>query len=112
MQAKAKINFKENEIMTKWEQFSEQELYDMVQNSTSYAQVAQQIGYQGGSGTARVKDMIEHYGFDISHFKGQGWNKDNFDYSRFRYGNNIKSAKALDAIIALRGRKCERCQNE
>ena len=53
--------------------------------------------------------MIDDLDLDISHFTGQGWNKDNFDYSRFRYGNKIKSRNALQAIIALRGHKCENC---
>ena len=56
-----------------------------------------------------MKDMINQLDLDISHFTFQGWNKDNFDYSRFIYGKKIRSANMLDAIIALRGRKCECC---
>ena len=36
-------------------------------------------------------------------------NKNIFDYSRFTYGKKIKSSQAIDAIIALRGHKCEVC---
>lgn len=96
--------------MKKWEQFSKEELEQFVKNSYSYAQVCEKVGYVGGSGTRLIKEMIEYYHFDISHFKGQGWNKDNFNYERFRYGNNIKSAEAIDAIIALRGHQCESCK--
>lgn len=55
--------------------------------------------------------MIKILHLDVSHFKGQGWNKDNFDYSRFKYGNNIKAANALLALVNLRGHKCEQCGN-
>ncbi len=95
--------------MKKWENFSKEELEQFVKDSTSYAQVCEKIGYKGGSGQKAVKDMIELYQFNISHFKGQGWNKDNFNYERFRYGNNIKSASIIDAIVYLRGRHCEKC---
>lgn len=98
--------------MKKWENFSKEELEQFVKDSSSYAQVCEKIGYKGGSGTKLVKEMIEFYQFDISHFKGQGWNKNNFDYDRFRYGNNIKAAAAIDAIVYLRGHRCERCQLE
>jgi hypothetical protein len=56
-----------------------------------------------------MQDMIKELSLDDSHFTGQGWNKGNFDYSRFRYGNNIKVANALNALVALRGHICERC---
>lgn len=98
--------------MKKWENFSKEELEQFVKSSSSYAQVCEKIGYKGGSGPKLVKEMIEFYQFDISHFKGQGWNKNNFDYDRFRYGNNIKAAAAIDAIVYLRGHRCERCQLE
>lgn len=97
--------------MKKWEKFSKEELEQFVRESYSYADLCRKIGYEpkGGSGNSILKNMIEELQLDISHFTGQGWNKDNFDYSRFRYGNNIKSAKMLDAIIYLRGHKCEKC---
>ena len=98
--------------MKKWEKFSKEELEQFVKDSTSYAQVSAKVGYKGGSGTQIVKDMIALYQFDTSHFKGAGWNKDNFNYERFRYGNNIKTAAAIDAIVYLRGHRCEQCQLE
>lgn len=55
--------------------------------------------------------MIEYYDFNIDHFTGQGWNKNNFDYDRFRKGNAIKANKALAAIVNLRGHRCECCGN-
>lgn len=97
--------------MKKWETFTDEELELLVKNSRSIRDLAIKLGYNpdGGSGIKIVKEMLNLKQFDISHFLGQGWNKNNFNYSRFQYGNNIKVADALSALIALRGRKCERC---
>lgn len=99
--------------MEKMKNFTRQEIEQFVKDSFSYAQFAEKMGYinpsNNGSAYREVHNMIEEFNLDISHFKGQGWNKDNFDYSRFKYGNKIKSASALKAITALRGHKCENC---
>ena len=99
--------------MKKWEKFSKEEIEQFVKESKSYAQLAIKIGYDpksnNGSSYRAVHQMIDELSLDTAHFTGQGWNKGNFDYSRFRYGNPINSANALDAIAALRGRKCECC---
>lgn len=52
------------------------------------------------------------YDFDISHFfelNGISHNKGKYDYSRFVYGHSMKSANMLNALINLRGYKCEEC---
>lgn len=97
--------------IAKWKEFSEEEFAQMVKESTSIQNLAEKCGYvKTGGGTAiTLKNAIEERGLDISHFTGQGWNKDNFDYSRFTYGKVMKSANAKDALVALRGHKCENC---
>lgn len=99
--------------MKKWEKFSKEEIEQFVKDSTSYAQLARKIGYDvkssNGSAYRAVHQMIDELNLDTSHFTGQGWNKDNFDYSRFCYGKSIKTACALPAIAVLRGYKCECC---
>lgn len=99
--------------MKKWENFTKEELEQIVKNNFSYAQVAEKIGYSkiSGTGVSSVKEMIRYYQFNISHFKGQGWNKDNFNYERFKNGQVIKISNALQALVALRGHKCEKCGN-
>lgn len=96
-----------------WKRFSKEKIEQFVQESRSYAQLAEKIGYnkaaKNGSAYRAVHQMIDELSLDTSHFIGQGWNKDNFDYSRFRYGNTMRTSNALDALIALRGRKCECC---
>lgn len=99
--------------MKRWERFTRQEIEQFVKESFSYVELAKRIGYddasKNGSAYRTVHEMVDTLHLDTSHFKGQGWNKDNFDYSRFTYGKKIKSANAVDAIIALRGHKCESC---
>ena len=97
--------------MKKWERFTRQEIEQFVKESSSYAQLSIKCGYskESGNSTPSIKKMIEDLDLDVSHFKGQGWNKNNFDYSRFQYGKKIKSSQALQAIVALRGHKCEQC---
>ena len=97
--------------MKKWEKFTDEQLEQLVKESRSIRELTEKIGYKpdGGSGPRIIKEMLELKNFDTSHFLGQGWNKNNFDYSRFQYGKNIKPANAIDALINLRGRKCEKC---
>lgn len=99
--------------MKRWEKFTEEDIKQFVEESRSYAELARKIGYdnasKNGSAYRAVHQMIDELNLDTSHFTGQGWNKDNFDYSRFRYGKKIKTADALNAIALLRGYKCERC---
>ena len=85
--------------MKKWELFSKDDLQKIVKESISFREVANKCGYSstGGGSIASIKEMISYYNFDISHFLGQGWNKDNFDYSRFKNGQSIKVAAALKA---------------
>lgn len=99
--------------MKKWEQFTNEQIQSFIDNSRSVRELAEKLGYasDGGGSIAAVKDMLKQKQFDVSHFLGQGWNKNNFDYNRFQYGKSIKVADALNAIINLRGRKCECCQN-
>lgn len=100
--------------MKKWETFSKDDLQKIVKESFSFREVANKCGYSmiGGGSIKSIKEMISYYNFDTSHFLGQGWNKNNFDYSRFKNGQSIKVAEALKALTNLRGYKCEQCLNE
>ena len=100
--------------MKKWETFSKDDLQKIVKESFSVREVANKCGYSmtGGGSIKSIKEMISYYNFDTSHFLGQGWNKNNFDYSRFKNGQSIKVAGALKALTNLRGYKCEQCLNE
>lgn len=97
--------------MKLWEKFSDNELQQFIQDSMSLNELAIKLGYsnQSGSGISAVKEMLKIKNFNIDHFTGQGWNKNNYDYSRFQENTNIRSADALAALAHIRGRKCEKC---
>ena len=99
--------------MKKWERFTEDEIKLFTQESKSYVQLAEKIGYDSsainGSAYRAIHQMIDELNLDTTHFTGQGWKKDQFDYSRFCYGKSIRPARMLSAIAALRGHKCENC---
>lgn len=98
----------------KWRNFTRQEIECFVRESKSLASLAEKLGYDKNSGhySKQMKDMIAELNLDISHFTGSCWNKNNFDYSRFKTGSAIKTAHAIKALIALRGHCCEHCGNE
>lgn len=98
----------------KWKSFTKEQIQKFVNESISYASLAEKMGYSatGGSGIKSVKAALEFHQIDTSHFLGQGHNKNNFDYDRFKYGNTIKTANMIKALIALRGRRCECCRND
>ena len=99
--------------MKKWERFTQEEIRQFVKDSKSYVQLAEKIGYDSsainGSAYRIIHQMINELELDTTHFTGQGWKKDQFDYSRFCYGKSIRPAHMLSAIAALRGYKCENC---
>ena len=92
----------------RWRNFTQQEIEQYVKESYSLATLASKLGYKVGCGSylTTMKSMVAELGLDVSHFTGQAWNKNNFDYDRFRKGNVIKSAQAIDALTFLRGHRC------
>ena len=96
----------------KWREFSQEELEQIVKESSSNREVAEKLGYKkdGGGTMATLKKMYEECHLDTSHFKGQGWNKGNYDYDLFTKGEIKKNGRTtLKPLIALRGRRCECC---
>lgn len=99
-------------MATKWEKYSKEELEQMVKDSTSYAGLAKKLGYAlGGSYIMSVNTMIQHYDFNVSHFTGQGWNKGNFDMSRFTTNSKARTSNLRNALINFKENKCECCGN-
>ena len=98
--------------MARWRQFSREYIEQIVNESRSYREVAQKLGYardSGGTQTSLIK-MCNELNLDTSHFLGQAWNKENYDYNLFTV-NSIKKngITTLKPLIKLRGRKCECC---
>ena len=98
----------------KWRNFTRQEIEKFIQESFSLATLAEKLGYNKNCGSylPTMKTMVEELQLDISHFTGQGWNKDNFDYTRFKKGIVIKSSEAVKALSFIRGHCCEKCNNK
>ena len=103
--------------MKKWENFSKEQLKEFVEQSTSIAQVASLCGYaeKSGSGAFAIRQMIEYYNFDTSHFLDLNGSSEAIkkldDQSDFVYGKAIKSEKMKNHLIHLRGHKCKKCGN-
>ena len=98
----------------KWRNFTRQEIEEFVLNSSSYMALAAKLGYctTYGSYLNTMKLMSRELDLDASHFVGQGWKKNDFDYERFRKGVVIKTSEAVKALVFLRGHRCEHCQQE
>lgn len=94
--------------MNNIERFTEEEIRQICSECYSYRQLALELGYSENS-TDSVKRIIEKYNLDISHFTGQGWNKNNVDMSIFQYNKSVKSDTMIRALTILRGRKCKKC---
>lgn len=98
--------------IAKWKELSEDEFAQLVAESHSFYELAKKIGYSKTSGGTQetLKQVVKDRNLDTSHFTGQGWNKDNFDYSTFTKNSLRKNGAAtLRALIKLRERKCECC---
>ena len=96
----------------KWRTFSDEELKEIVASSFSNREVARKLGYEcnGGGTMASLRKMYEDLSIDTSHFKGQAWNKENYDYGTFTtHSYKKKGQSSQKPLIALRGRKCECC---
>lgn len=95
----------------KWRNFTRQEIEQYVKESYNWTTLANKLGYNSKSGSYlnTMQSMVAELGLDVSHFTGQAWNKNNFDYSRFRKDNAIKSSQAVDALVFIRGHRCENC---
>lgn len=98
--------------IAKWRKFSKDQIEEIVASSYSNREIARKLGYvQDGGGTMQsLKKMYEELNIDTSHFKGQGWNKNNFNYDTFTEFSYKKSGSSTtQALIALKGCKCEKC---
>lgn len=85
---------------------TEEEYRSAAAESRSLAEMCRKLGIlaRGGNfGTLKAK--IVKYDIDISHFLGQGWNKENYSVSP---ANKVSIKKKL---IRDRGHQCERCRN-
>ena len=98
----------------KWRSYTKEELENIVANSFSYREVAQKLGYQkdGGGTIKSLHNMVNELSLDVSHFKGQGWNKNNYVTETLTMNTKHKRGKnILATVLGLKHleRKCEQC---
>jgi 5-methylcytosine-specific restriction endonuclease McrA len=96
----------------KWRVIPIEQIKQAVKESNSLFELARKLGYPspGGGTIESLHRMIKEYNLDTSHFAGQGWRKEKYDYDTFTHFSFKKngSTSALP-LIKLRGRKCEKC---
>lgn len=106
--------------MKKYEKYSKEQLQEFCNKSISYRELCQYVGYScnGGSSIDTIKEMIEIYNLDISHFQGKSHrkNKGKFKTPTTDYLNNnvcITSYKLRNRLLADNyfERKCCCCGN-
>lgn len=96
----------------RWRTFTKEQIEEIVKTSYSNREVARKLGYavDGGGTMASLKKMYEELHLDTSHFKGQGWNRGNYNYDYFTTNTYKKNGRTLrEPLINLRGAKCECC---
>ena len=98
--------------VAKLRKYPKDQLEEFVKSSRSFRELASKLGYsKDGGGTMRsVHNMCDELQLDTSHFLGQGWNKENYDYYSFTINSNKKNGvTTLTPLMKLRGRRCECC---
>ena len=96
----------------KWKNFTEEELRQIVANSTSFIEVQKKLGYTGKSGSIfeTLKKVFKEKNIDYSHFKGHAWNKNmsKYENSLTDFGtHNWITIKEL--LFQEREYRCECC---
>lgn len=94
-----------------FKKFTKEEIENIIKNSTSYRNALINLGMSEPDEAEYnfIKNYVKSEKIDVSHYTGKAWKKNNFDYSRFRYGIVIKSKLIVDALIYKRGHRCESC---
>lgn len=96
----------------RWRTLPIEMIQDAIKTSISYREVAQKLGYATDSGSVQtsLRTMVKELNLDTSHFKGQAWKQQKYDYESFSVDSKKKNGSStLNPLIVLRGRKCECC---
>lgn len=85
---------------------TETQIREAAKNSYSVAEMCRKLGLVPyGGNYASMKRRITRYDIDISHFTGQGWNKEN-------YADTPGDKAAIKRkLLRERGHQCQKCNN-
>lgn len=96
----------------KWKNFSDEQLRQIVIESTSFVEVQKKLGYTGNSGSIQktLKKVFTEKGIDYSHFKGHAWNKVDSNYEDSLTDFNTHDWNTIKAcLFKEREYRCECC---
>ena len=99
-------------MAAKWRSFTKEEIFEFAAISRANSEFLRKMGYAGRGGNATIvmqAIQAEYPDLDLSHFVHEAWNKNQFDYSRFKKGVALRGSNMVDALAFQRGRKCECC---
>lgn len=96
-------------------EFTKEEVERAVSTSISYAELARKLGYSSNTGhyISDAQKWVNKYNCDTSHFKGQKWNKGNFNFNKLQEKKVFKGGELLKFLINVmnKPRQCECCKN-
>ena len=95
----------------KWQDFTIEEIQQMVQESFSFSGLMQKMGYAYGSNGAQptIKKLLEDNNISYEHFKGHAWNKKEIPISdKNEFGVDNKRI-IKETILKERKHQCENC---
>ena len=94
----------------KWKNFTDDELKQIVSESTSFVQVQKKLGYSSNSGSvqATLKKVFSEKGIDYSHFKGHAWNKKSVEEELTDFGTHDWRTIKIK-LFQEREYRCECC---
>ena len=94
----------------KWKNFTDEELKQMVADSTSFVEVQKKMGYSGKSGSIQntLKEVFANKNIDYSHFTNKYLDNKN-NWILCSYGDRIKVYRNKEKIFQEREYRCECC---
>ena len=94
-----------------WQNFSDIELQEIVNNSISFREVQTKLGYSSKSGSIpeRLKKVFDEKQIDYSHFKGHAWNKKEIEISEINDFGVLNKTSIRNILLQERPYQCECC---
>lgn len=94
-----------------WQNFSDDELKEIVATSISFREVQTRLGYSSKSGSIseRLRKVFDEKQIDYSHFKGHAWNKKTVPLSELNDFGVLNKTSIRTILLKERPYQCECC---